>query len=58
MNKSQETRKRTEQARRELEEEAQLAALRQIRYNPGATPGECLEAVKLILELEQKQYTD
>lgn len=58
MNKSQETRKRNEQARRErhrqeMEEvKAQAAALRQIRDNPNATSGERLEAVKLLLEME------
>ena len=58
MNKSQETRKRNEQARRErhrqeMEEvKAQAAALRQIRDNPNATPGERLEAVKVLLEME------
>lgn len=45
MNKSQETRKRNEQYRRERREresaeiKAQAAALRQIRDNPQATPG-------------------
>ena len=57
------TRKRNEQARRErhrqeMEEvKAQAAALRQIRDNPDATPGERLEAVKLLLELEKQGYS-
>ena len=60
--KAQETRKCNAQARRERrlkrerEEAAQLAALRQIRDNPEATPGERLEAVKLLLEMESKGY--
>lgn len=33
---------------------AQLAALRQIRGNPKATPGERLEAVKLLMELDRR----
>ncbi len=36
------------------EREAQLAALRQIRDNPQATPGERLEAVKLLMELDRR----
>ena len=61
MNKGQETRKRNEQARRErhrqeMEEvKAQANALRQIRDNPDATPGERLEAIK-ILEDMKKRY--
>lgn len=61
MNKGQETRKRNEQARRErhrqeMEEvKAQANALRQIRDNPEATPGERLEAIK-ILEDMKKRY--
>lgn len=60
MNKSQETRKHNEQARRERHEreqaeiKAQAAALRQIRDNPDATPGERLEAVKLLMELDRR----
>lgn len=55
------TRKRNEQARRErhrqeMEEiKAQANALRQIRDNPDATPGERLEAIK-ILEDMKKRY--
>ena len=57
------TRKRNEQIRRERHERertehaAQLAALRSIRDDPKATPGERLEAVKLLLELEKKGYS-
>lgn len=60
---AQETRKRNEQIRRERRERemaehtAQLAALRQIRDDPNATPGERLEAVKLLLELEKQGYS-
>ena len=46
-------RQRVEKAHQELEREAQLAALRQIRDNPEATPGERLEAVKLLLKLTE-----
>ena len=62
MNKSQETRKRHEQYRRERREresaeiKAQAAARRQIRDNPQATPGERLEAVKLLMELQGRYY--
>lgn len=47
-----ERRQRAEKARQEREKEAQLDALRQIRDNSQATPGEHLEAVKLLMELE------
>lgn len=47
-----ERRQRAERARLEREREAQIEALRQIRDDPQATPGERLEAVKLLLELE------
>ena len=49
-----ERRQRAEQAHRRQEREAQLAALRQIRDNPQATPGKRLEAIKLLLELVEK----
>ena len=55
---AQETRKRNAQARQELHEreraelEATINTLRQIRQNPRATPGEKLEAIKLLLKLE------
>lgn len=61
--KVQATRKRNEQIRRERHEReraehaAQLAALRSIRDDPKATPGDRLEAVKLLLELEKKGYS-
>ena len=60
MNKGQETRKRNEQARRErhrqeMEEvRAQAAALRQIRDNPQATPGERLEAIKMLEDMKKR----
>lgn len=60
MNKSQETRKRNEQARRErhrqeMEEvKAQANALRQIRDNPDATPGERLEAIKMLEDMKKR----
>ena len=47
-----ERRQMAKKARQKREREAQLAALRQIRDNPQATPGERLEAVKLLLKLE------
>lgn len=62
MNKSQETRRKNEQARRERREreqaeiKAQAAALRQIRDNPQATPGERLEAVKLLMEMQERYF--
>ena len=55
-----ETRKRNEQARRErhrqeMEEvKAQAAALRQIRDNPDATPGERLEAIKMLEDMKRR----
>lgn len=62
MNKSLETRKRNEQIRGERREreqaeiKARAAALRQIRDNPQATPGERLEAVKLLMELQERYF--
>ena len=59
---AQETRKRNEQIRKERRERemaehiAQLAALRQIRDDPNTTPEARLEAVKLLLEMENKGY--
>ena len=52
MNKE-ERRKRAENAHQEREREAQAAALRQIRDNLQAIPGERLEAVKLLMELDK-----
>lgn len=49
-----ERRQRAEQVHQEREKEAQLAVLRQIRDNPQATPGERLEAVKLLMELDRR----
>ena len=49
-----ERRQRAERARLEREREAQIEALRQIRDNPDATPGERLEAVKLLMELDRR----
>nr|WP_325305120.1 hypothetical protein [uncultured Dysosmobacter sp.] len=40
---------------REQEKRCQAAALRQIRDNLQATPGERLEAVKLLMELGNEQ---
>ncbi len=62
MNKAQETRRRNEQFRRERREReqaeraAQVAALRKVRDDPDTSPGERLEAVKLLLELERKGH--
>ena len=60
MNKGQETRKRKEQPtvkrhRQEMEEvKAQANALRQIRDNPEATPGERLEAIKMLEDMKKR----
>lgn len=57
-----ETRRRNEQIRRERRErervelEETINTLRQIRQNPKATPGEKLEAIRLLTELERKGY--
>ena len=54
------TRKRNEQVRRErkrqeMEEvKAQADALRQIRDNPDATPGERLEAIKMLEDMKKR----
>nr|DAX25265.1 MAG TPA: hypothetical protein [Bacteriophage sp.] len=62
MTKSQETRRKNEQVRRDRHEreqaeiKAQAAALRQIRDNPQATPGERLEAVKLLMKLQERYF--
>ena len=48
------TKEERRQANREREKEAQIEALRQIRDNPDATPGERLEAVKLLMELDRR----
>ena len=55
-----ETRKRNEQARRERhrqemgEVRAQAAALRQIRDSQEATPGERLEAIKMLEDMKRR----
>lgn len=60
--KAQETRKRNEQIRRERRErervelEETINVLRQVRQNPKATPGEKLEAIKLLMKLEGGVY--
>lgn len=57
---AQKTRKRNEQARRDRHEreqveiKAQAAALRQIRDNPQATPGERLEAIKMLEDMKRR----
>lgn len=57
---AQETRKRNEQYRRERREReleeirAQAAALRQIRDNSEATPGERLEAIKMLEDMKKR----
>lgn len=57
-----ETRRRNAQARQELHEreraelEETINTLRQIRQNPKATPGEKLEAIKLLMKLEGGVY--
>ena len=54
------TRKRNEQVRRERKRQemeevrAQAAALRQIRDNPEATPGERLEAIKMLEDMKRR----
>ena len=48
-----ERRQRAEELHQERERETTLAALRQIRDNPQATPGERLEAIKMLFELEK-----
>ena len=57
---AQETRKRNEQARRERQRQemeevrAQAAALRQIRDSQEATPGERLEAIKMLEDMKKR----
>lgn len=51
-----ERRQRAEEAHQEREREAQAAALLQIRDDPNATPGERLEAVKLLMELQEQYF--
>ena len=60
MNKSQETRRNNAQARRERHEreqaevKAQVLALRRVRDDPGATPSERLEAVKMLEDMKKQ----
>ena len=60
MDKGQEKRKRNEQIRRErrareqAEIKAQAAALRQIRDNPNATPGERLRAIEMLEDMKER----
>ena len=57
---AQETRKRNEQARRERHRQemeevgAEAAALRQIRDSQEATPGERLEAIKMLEDMKKR----
>ena len=52
--RAEERRRKAMQFQREREREAQLSALRSIRDDRDAAPGERLEAVKLLLELERE----
>ena len=60
MNKSQETRRKNEQARRERHEreraevKAQVLALRRVRDDTDATPSERLEAVKMLEDMKKQ----
>ena len=49
-----ERRQRAEKARQEHEREAQLRALRQIRDDTQATPGERLEAIKMLEDMKKR----
>ena len=49
-----ERRQRAEKARQNREREANLATLRQIRDNPQATPGERLEAIKMLEDMKKR----
>lgn len=49
-----ERRQRAEKARQEHEREAQLRALRQIRDSQEATPGERLEAIKMLEDMKKR----
>ena len=48
------TKEERRQANREREKEAQIEALRQIRDNPDATPGERLEAIKMLEDMKRR----
>lgn len=58
-----ETMRRNKAARQELrmkeerEVRAQIEALRKVRDDPNTTPGERLEAVKLLVEFEKRGYS-
>lgn len=52
--RAEERRRKAARFQREREREAQLSALRSIRDDRDAAPGERLEAVKLLLELERE----
>ena len=60
---AQETRRKNAQARRErherkrAEQAAQMAALRLVRDHQDSTPEQSLEAVKLLVEFERKEYS-
>ena len=49
-----ERRQRVEKSRQERE--AQVTVLRQIRDNPQATPGERLEAIKMLMEIQDRYF--
>ena len=49
-----ERRQRAERARLEREREAQIEALRQIRDSQEATPGERLEAIKMLEDMKKR----
>ncbi len=53
-NRSMNTRARAEiYANRDVERLAYIKALRKVRDDPASTPGEVLEAVKLMMELDK-----
>ena len=56
MNKSKAQARRERHERERSELEATINTLRQIRQNPKATPGERLEAIKLLMKLEGGVY--
>ena len=53
MNKE-ERRQRAKKVHQERDREAQLAALRQIRDDPNTTPGERLEAIKMLEDMKRR----
>ena len=56
MDKSHAQARRERHERERAELEATINTLRQIRQNPKATPGEKLEAIKLLIKLEGGVY--